>query len=80
MQQPFLMHQLIFTAVMPANAGIHGALMQEAKMDARVRGHDGREGYVPCDEAHAWMYGLATLYQRNALAPSAHTDVRQRAP
>jgi len=32
------------TAVMPAKAGIHGALMPKAKMDARFRGHDGHEG------------------------------------
>ncbi|MFC3652682.1 hypothetical protein ACFONN_14080 [Dyella humi] len=33
-------------AVIPANAGIHVALMQEAKMDSRVRGNDGKEEYV----------------------------------
>jgi hypothetical protein len=30
-------------SVMPANAGIHVALVQGAKMDARVRGHDDRK-------------------------------------
>jgi hypothetical protein len=30
---------------MPAKAGIHVALMQKPKMDARFRGHDGPNGY-----------------------------------
>ena len=36
-------------AVMPVKAGIHGALMHKAKMDARFRGHDDREGEVSRD-------------------------------
>jgi hypothetical protein len=64
-------------AVVPAKAGIHFRFWHQGTVDARFRGHDGGDGDVLCGVR---TYGTATPYQRKALAPSAQTDVRQRAP
>jgi len=59
------------TAVMPARAGIHGALMPKATMDARFRGHDGHEA--------GWCAPRMLLHKKTATGATRRRPRRMRA-